>query len=222
MTAQPPSVDARSPRLAVFFPRALATDRSRHVQKEACWGQLRLLIRESEVDELEGTGENSFLETRRLASLKGARCGAAALRASEVCGAPRSGARYPFRCSVRRRQPPRTDACSLGADAPRCASPAVASELRAALNLASLGAARRLAGGVDSRIEIRDESAIDDDTKLGRPWVPVVLVDDAVCLAVYEQITSTSARSQHHLMARGLVHPHCRSFRMRGSGGRHV
>lgn len=162
----------------------------------------RLVIRESE--EAAKKGKGSPLETRRLVSPKGARCGATALRAHDVCGSPRSGERNPFQSSAWRKGMPRTDACSFGADAPLCASSAVAGSLRAALCLASLGAARRLAWRTDSMIDSGDESKRDVVAAPGRGRPFRVLVDDAVGSAVYEQITSTSPRSQQSLMVSAL------------------
>jgi hypothetical protein len=162
----------------------------------------RLLIRESEEAAKEGKG--SFRKTRRLVSPKGARCGATALRAHDVCGSPRSGERNAFRSFVRREGMPRTDACSFGADAPLCASSPVAGSLRAALCLASLGAARGLAWSTDSMVDSGDESKRDVVGAPGRRRLFGVLVDGAVGAAVYEQITSTSARSQQSLMVSAL------------------
>lgn len=161
-----------------------------------------LVIRESE--EAAKRGKGSPLETRRLVSRKGARCAATALRAHEVCGSPRSGERNAFQSSARRKGMPRADACSFGADAPLCASSPVAGSLRAALCLASLGAARGLAWSTDSMVDSGDESKRDVVGASGRRRLFGVLVDGAVGSAVYGQITFTSPRSQQALMVSAL------------------
>jgi hypothetical protein len=168
-------------------------------RKQARSGSASVLIRESE--EAAKRGKGSPLETRRLVSPKGARCAATALRAHEVCGSPRSGERNAFRRTARGEGMPRTDACSFGAGAPPCAAPAVAGSFRAALCLASLGAARSLAWSTDSIADSGDESV---PNASGRTWRSVVLVDGAVGSALYEQITSTSPRSQQSLMVSAL------------------
>lgn len=185
-----------------------------------------LVIRESE--EAAKKGKGSPLETRRLVSPKGARCGATALRAHDVCGSPRSGERNPFRSSSCSKGASRTDACSFGACAPPCASSAVTSSLHAALCLASLGAARRLAGCNDSRMELRDDRESKEAKPAGNRRAPGTAVDGVVSFAVYGQVTSTSACSQQSLMvaARGRRRsdrghtPHCRSVETH-AGGRH-
>jgi len=172
------------------------------------------LIRESEKGETEERQDEYSRNPRtREASERGPRC-----------SAKRSKGLYSSGVT-------RTDACSLGANAPLCASSAGSCELRAALCLAALGAARSLATRGYSLERFREESegtsracAID-----GRAWVAGGVVDDGARLAVYVQITSTSTASQQSLMLPALgvprgrpCTPHCTSVGVAGVRGRHV
>lgn len=144
-----------------------------------------------------------------------------------ACSAKRST--KPLPTDVGDRGCPRTAACSRGANAPRCASSSVGvrASRRSMPRFARRGAKTRM--GIGLMIDSGGATKRFGVPLSGSKWRSSVLVDGAVCPAVYGPITSTRRRSQQSLMSRrcsvrhetGPYTPHCRSVRTQGEEGSH-
>jgi hypothetical protein len=212
----PPAFVACSSRLRRLFLLVLSREDRQSGEKQAGAASVVALIRESEEPaKRKRDGKSNYLEITRTRE------------ASE---------RGP-RTAAKRRSTPftaegvtRTGACSLGAIAPRCASSAGSCELRAALCLAALGAARRLAWGMRLSNDFRDERVLRARARDGRKWTRGHVVDEGVQAAVYGPITSSVPHYRQPLMPSPLDGlwcgssdtPHCNPFGTVVHGGHHA